>query len=335
MTSALPATMLFIDAEHPGGPDVLRPATGPLPTLREGEVLIRVRAAGVNRVDCQQRAGGYAPPPGAGPVLGVEVAGEVAALGPTAHRLAVGDRVCALVESGGYAEYCAAPERQCLRWPAGYDAVQAAALPETYFTVWANLFATRRVAPGDMLLVHGGTSGIGTTAIALAREFGVRVIATAGSADKCAACVRLGAEAAIDYRTEDFVARVRDLTQGRGVDAVLDIVGGPYVARNLQCLAHRGRLVMIAFLGGTVADKLDFRRVVVKHLTITGSTLRPRSVDEKAALADELLARVWPVLDAGRCSPVIDSRFPLALAASAHARMESSVHIGKIMLDVA
>lgn len=333
--TTLPATMRHIAASGPGGPEVLALATGPLPALRAGEVLIRVEAAGVNRVDCQQRAGGYAPPPGAGPILGVEVAGNVVALGADVRSLRVGDRVCALVESGGYAEYCAAPERQCLRWPAGYDAVRAAALPEAFFTVWANLYATACLRPGETLLVHGGTSGIGTTAIQLARELGSRVIATAGTAAKCEACVRLGADAAIDYRSEDFVARVREITGGRGVDVVLDIVGGPYVSRNLQCLAQRGRLVIIAFMGGAIAEALDFRRLLVKHLTITGSTLRPRSVDEKAALAVELAERVWPILDAGRCAPVIDRRFPLADAALAHARMEASAHIGKLVLEVA
>lgn len=334
MTS-LPGTMRQIAADRPGGPEVLTLVDGPLPVLRDGEVLIRVAAAGVNRVDCQQRAGGYAPPPGAGPILGVEVAGDVVALGPGARRWRVGDRVCALVESGGYAEYCAAPERQCLRWPANVDAVGAAALPEAMFTVWANLFATGCLKPGETLLVHGGTSGIGTTAIQLARERGSPVIATAGTTAKCEACVRLGADAAIDYRTEDFVARVRELTRGRGVDVVLDIVGGPYVARNLQCLSQRGRLVIIAFMGGAIADALDFRRLLVKHLTITGSTLRPRSVEEKGALADELARHVWPVLDAGRCAPVVDRRYPLAAAAEAHARMEASTHIGKLVLEVA
>lgn len=326
--------MRFIDIERPGGPEVLKLAAGPLPALRKGEVLVRVAAAGINRVDLQQRAGAYAPPPGAGNVLGVEVAGDVVAIDADARDIAVGERVCALVESGGYAEYCAAPARQCLPWPKGYDALRAAALPETYFTVWANLFSTRCLKPGETLLVHGGTSGIGTTAIQLARAFDARVIATAGSDEKCAACVRLGAEAAINYRTEDFVARVRELTGGRGADVVLDIVGAPYAARNLAALAPRGRLVMIAFLGGSKAEAFDFARVVVKHLTITGSTLRPRTVEQKGALADELRANVWPLLDAGRCAPVIDSTFPLERAADAHARMASSAHIGKIMLTV-
>jgi NADPH:quinone reductase len=332
---ALPETMRFIDAVRPGGPEVLALARGPLPIVCDGEVLIRVQAAGVNRVDCQQRSGTYAPPPGASNVLGVEVAGEIVATGNDVAKLRIGDRVCALVDSGGYAEYCAAPATQCLPWPSGYDAVQAAALPETYFTVWANLFSTGCLKPGETILVHGGTSGIGTTAIQLARAFGARVFATAGSAEKCAACVRLGAEAAIDYKSEDFVARIRELTSKRGVDVVLDIVGGPYAGRNLQCLAMRGRMVMIAFIGGTTAESFDFRRLLVNHLTITGSTLRPRTIEQKGKLADELRARVWPLLDAGRVLPVIDSRYPLARAGEAQARMESSVHIGKIMLEVA
>jgi NADPH:quinone reductase len=328
----LPAEMAYVECDGAGGPEVMRVARGPLPTLQSTDVLIRVGAAGINRVDVQQRRGGYKPPPGATAVLGVEVAGLVVALGRDVTTLRVGDRVCALVEGGGYAAYCAAHERQCLPWPRGFDAVQAAALPETYFTVWANLFHTGCLRPGETLLVHGGTSGIGTTAIQLARAFGARVLATAGSADKCAACVRLGADAAIDYRGEDFVARVDALTEGRGVDVVLDIVGGPYVARNLRCLARRGRLVMIAFLEGSVADKLDFGRLLVRHLTVTGSTLRPRSAQEKGELADALRTSVWPMLDEGRCLPVIDGTFPLDRVREAHARMEASVHVGKIML---
>ena len=331
----LPETMRFIDAVRPGGPEVLQLSSGPLPAVRDGEVVIRVQAAGVNRVDCQQRSGTYAPPPGATNVLGVEVAGEVVATGNGVTTFHIGNRVCALVDSGGYAEYCAAPARQCLPWPSRYDAVQAAALPETYFTVWANLFSTGCLKRGETLLVHGGTSGIGTTAIQLARERGARVFATAGSAETCAACLRLGAEAAINYKVDDFVARIRELTAKRGVDVVLVIVGGPYAARNLQCLAMRGRMVMIAFIGGTSAENFDFRRLLVNHLTITGSTLRPRTIEQKAKLAAELRASVWPLLDEGRVPPVIDSRCPLARAADAHARMESSAHIGKIMLEVA
>ena len=333
--SPLPASMRYVDARGAGGPEVLGIATGPLPALGDGEVLIRVQAAGVNRVDCQQRSGSYTPPPGANPVIGVEVAGVVVACAPSVTRWKVGDRVCALVNSGGYAEYCAAPERQCLRWPQGYDAVQAAALPETYFTVWANLFSNALLKPGESLLVHGGSSGIGTTAIQLAVALGARVFATAGSAEKCQACIRLGATAAIDYRQEDFVARIRALTDKRGVDVVLDLVGASYFARNLASLAHRGRLVMIAFLGGAEVPSLDLTRIVVRHLTVTGSTLRPRSIEQKGQLADELAATVWPMLDAGRCAPVIDRIYPLEQVAKAHARMESSAHIGKLMLRVA
>jgi NADPH2:quinone reductase len=330
-----PAQMQYINADSAGGPEVLHLATGPVPAIKPGNVLIRVEAAGVNRVDVQQRRGTYAPPPGASSILGLEVAGEIVATAPDATKYRVGDRVCALVESGGYAQYCAAPEPQCLPWPDGFDAMAAAALPETYFTVWANLFANNTLRTGERLLVHGGTSGIGVTAIQLAREFGAVVYATAGSAEKCAACVRLGAVAAIDYKTEDFVVRVKELTEGQGVDVVLDIVGAPYVSRNLQCLAMRGRLVMIAFMQGSkTTDAFDFSRIVVRHLTVTGSTLRPRTVAQKGALAQALRENVWPVLAAGRCRPVIDTVFPLPRAADAHAMMESSRHIGKIMLRV-
>ncbi|GIK85229.1 MAG: NAD(P)H quinone oxidoreductase [Betaproteobacteria bacterium] len=333
MGTALPASMRFVAASGPGGPGVLAVAHGPLPALRDGEVLVRVEAAGINRVDCQQRAGAYGPPPGASPVLGVEVAGEVVAAAP-GTAFTGGERVCALVEGGGYAAYCAAPATQCLRWPAGYDAVQAAALPETFFTVWANLFANGCLKPGETLLVHGGSSGIGTTAIQLATALGASAIATAGSPAKCDACVRLGAKAAIDYTREDFVARVRELTARRGVDVILDLVGGDYLARNLACLAPRGRLVIIGFLGGSRAGEIDLARIVVRHLTVTGSTLRPRDAAEKGRLADGLAASVWPLLDAGRCAPVIDRTYPLERVAEAHARMESSAHIGKLVLDL-
>lgn len=328
----LPTEMRYINSDGPGGPEVLRLDTGPVPQPKAGEVLIKVAAAGVNRVDVQQRKGGYAPPPGASSVLGLEVAGEIVAVGPGIARYDVGARVCALIESGGYAEYCVAPGPQCLPWPTGFDAIAAAALPETFFTVWANLFSNGTLKPGESLLVHGGSSGIGVTAIQLAREFGAYVYATAGSTAKCEACVSLGALAAINYKDEDFVERIRALTDGRGVDVVLDIVGAPYVPRNLRCLAMRGRLVMIAFLEGSKIGEFDFSRVLMRHLTITGSTLRPRTVAQKAALAEELHREVWPVLAAGRCKPVIDTVLPLARAAEAHALMESSRHIGKIML---
>ena len=329
----LPETMRFIDAVRPGGPEVLQLSSGPLPAVRDGEVLIRVQAAGVNRVDCQQRSGTYAPPPGASNVLGVEVAGEVVATGDGVATFHIGNRVCALVDSGGYAEYCAAPARQCLPWPSRYDAVQAAALPETYFTVWANLFSTGCLKPGETLLVHGGTSGIGTTAIQLARERGVRVFATAGSAEKCAACVRLGAEAAINYKIEDFVARIRELTAKRGVDVVLDIVGGDYLQRNIDCLAMHGRLLQVGLIGGAKAQ-INLNPILQRRLTLTGSTLRPRSAEEKGALARELEAHVWPLLEAGTVRPVVSKTFPLEEAAEAHRLLEAGQVIGKLVLEV-
>lgn len=333
---SVPATMRYVEAAGAGGPEVMRMATGPVPVPKPGEVLIRVEAAGVNRVDVQQRIGSYAPPPGASSILGLEVAGEIVRLGEGTTRYAIGNRVCALVNSGGYAEYCAAPEPQCLPWPEGYDAIRAAALPETYFTVWANLFANKTLQSGRSLLVHGGTSGIGVTAIQLAKAFGAGpIFATAGSPAKTDACVTLGATAAIDYRQNDFVEDIKRLTEGKGVDVVLDIVGAPYVARNLRCLAVRGTLVMIAFIEGSKAGEFDFARILLKHLTITGSTLRPRSVTQKGLLAAELHAHVWPLLDAGQCAPVIDSVFPLDKVRDAHVLMESSHHIGKIMLRVA
>jgi NADPH2:quinone reductase len=323
--------MTYIAAEGAGGPEILRPATGPLPVPKSGEVLIRVLAAGVNRPDIAQRQGHYPPPPDASPLLGLEVAGEVVV---AAGRYAVGDRVCALTNGGGYAEYAVAPATQCLPWPAGYDAIRAAALPETYFTVWANLFQLGRLKSGDHALIHGGSGGIGVTAIQLAKEFGAIVYATAGSAEKCAACESLGAARGINYRTDDFAAEIKRLTGGRGVDAILDMVGGPYAQQNLRCLAMDGRLVLIAFLGGPKAANFDFTTVMTKRLTITGSTMRPRTAAQKGAIAAELEVEVWPALDAGRCAPVIHHIFPLAEAAAAHALMESSAHIGKIMLQV-
>ena len=329
----LPTQMRHI-AHVPGGPEGMTLATGPVPQPAAGEVLIRVQAAGVNRPDVQQRKGAYPPPPGASPLLGLEVAGEVVAVnGATAY--AVGDRVCALANGGGYAEYCAASAGQCLPWPAGYDAIRAAALPETYFTVWANLFEIGRLQPGERVLIHGGTSGIGVTALQLAHEFGSTAYATAGSAEKCAACLRLGAAAAINYREEDFPARIAELTGGAGLEVVMDMVGAPYFARNLRCLAMDGRLVLIAFLQGAVADGLDLTTIMTRRLHVTGSTMRPRTAAQKAAIAGALRARVWPVLDAGRCGPVIHEVFPLAQAADAHRLMEASTHIGKIMLSVA
>jgi NADPH2:quinone reductase len=328
----VPQTMTYIAAEAAGGPEVLRPATGPVPQPRDGEVLIRVMAAGVNRPDVAQRQGSYPPPPGASPILGLEVAGEVVA---AAGRWAEGERVCALTNGGGYAEYCTVPATQCLKWPAGYDAIRAAAVPETAFTVWANVFQIGRLAKGERLLVHGGSGGIGVTAIQLAAEFGATVYATAGSDEKCAACVKLGASEAINYRTADFQAEIKRLTEGRGVDVILDMVGASYLAKNIRCLAMDGRLVFIAFLGGAKAENVDLTLIMTRRLTVTGSTMRPRTAAQKAAIAAELEATVWPVLDAGRCAPVLEKVFPLAEAAAAHRLMESSTHIGKIMLQVA
>ncbi|MGA9869448.1 MAG: NAD(P)H-quinone oxidoreductase [Acetobacteraceae bacterium] len=331
---SLPREMTYIAATTPGGPDVLTPATGPLPSPRADEVLIRVEAAGINRPDVAQRSGAYPPPPGASPIIGLEVAGEIVAAGPEARGWRIGDKVCGLANGGGYAQYCAVPATQCLPCPAGYDAVRAAALPETYFTVWANLFQHGRLAGGERALIHGGSSGIGVTAIQLARAFGATPYATAGSEAKCAACVRLGAEAAINYRTQDFVEEIKRLTDGRGVDVVLDMVGGAYFARNLRTLAMDGRLVLIAFLGGSKVENADLTPIMVRRLTVTGSTMRPRTTAQKAAIAAELREKVWPLLDKGACAPVIHATFPLAQAAEAHRLLESSAHIGKIVLTV-
>ncbi|MGI4941729.1 MAG: NAD(P)H-quinone oxidoreductase [Janthinobacterium lividum] len=328
----VPSEMRHI-AYVPGGPEGMTMATGSVPQPAPGEVLIRVQAAGVNRPDVQQRKGAYPPPPGASPLLGLEVAGEIVAVNE-ASAYAVGDRVCALTNGGGYAEYCTVPAGQCLPWPAGYDAIRAGAVPETYFTVWANLFDIGHLQPGERLLVHGGTSGIGVTAIQLAHEFGSTVYATAGSAEKCDAILRLGADAAINYRDEDFAVRVKELTGGAGVNVVLDMVGGSYLARNLRCLAMDGRLVLIAFLGGAKVENLDLTTIMTRRLTVTGSTMRPRTSAQKAVIADELRAKVWPMLDAGRCGPLVHEVFPLERAADAHRLMESSTHVGKIMLKV-
>ncbi len=330
----LPQTMTHIQMNGAGAPDVMTLATGPLPNPAADEVLIRVEAAGVNRPDIAQRQGSYPPPPGASPLLGLEVAGEVVALGASATGYQIGDKVCALTNGGGYAEFCTAPTAQCLPWPKGYDAVRAAALPETSFTVWANLFMAGRLAAGEKTLIHGGTSGIGVTAIQLAHEFGATVYATAGSDQKCAAMLGFGADGAINYRTQDFAAEIRALTAGKGVDVILDMVGGPYMQRDIRSLAMDGRLVLIAFLEGSVAEKFDFLQIMTKRLTVTGSTMRPRTTAQKGVIAAALRETVWPVLDAGRCAPVIHATFPLAQAAEAHRLMESSQHIGKIMLTL-
>ncbi len=332
---ALPDHMTVIEAAAPGGPEVLRPSTAPVPRPGADELLIRVMAAGVNRPDVAQRQGVYPPPPGASPLLGLEVAGEVVAIGADVTLYQPGDCVCALTNGGGYAEYCTAPASQALPWPTGYDAVRAASLPETCFTVWANLFMLGRLAPGETALVHGGSSGIGVTAIQLAHAFGARVLVTVGSQAKADACLALGADAAINYREQDFAPAVKQLTDGRGVDVILDMVGAPYVARNLRALAMDGRLVQIAFLEGAKVEALDLMPIMLRRLTVTGSTMRPRTTAQKAAIATELRDRVWPLLNAGRCPPVIHATFPLADAAAAHAMMETSTHIGKIVLTVA
>ena len=326
-------TMTVIEISEPGGPDVLRPAERPTPAPGLSEALIKVAAAGVNRADVAQRLGKYPPPPGASDIPGLEVAGTIEQTGPGVHEWRAGDRVCALVTGGGYAEFCVAPAPQCLPVPRGWDFVEAAAIPETFFTVWTNVFERGRLKPGESILIHGGSSGIGTTAIQLARAFGSRVFATAGSAEKCAACQQLGAELAINYRDTDFVAAIRDATGGRGVDVVLDMVGGEYVQRNIDALALEGRLVQISTLGGAKAN-INMALVMQRRLTITGSTLRVRSVTEKGAIAKALREHVWPLVESGVVRPVVHATFPLRAAAEAHRLMESSRHIGKLVLVV-
>lgn len=317
-----------------GAPEVLQVGERPVPVAGPGEVLIKVVAAGVNRPDVIQRYGKYAPPPGTSDIPGLEVAGHIAALGADVVQWQEGDAVCALVAGGGYAEYCVAPQAQCLRPPARLSLVEAAAIPETFFTVWTNVFERGRLQAGETLLVHGGSSGIGTTAIQLAVARGARVFATAGNEQKVEACRRLGASLAMNYRTTDWVAQSRDATGGRGVDVVLDMVGGDYVGRNLEVLAVEGRLVQIAFLKSSRVE-LDLMQVMRRRLTITGSTLRPRSVEEKGAIARQLAEHVWPLLEAGTVTPLVHAQFPLAHAADAHRMMEASQHIGKIVLTVA
>jgi len=325
--------MKAVEIAMPGPPDVLRLCERPMPVCKPGEVLIRVAAAGVNRPDVIQRLGHYPVPPGASDLPGLEIAGEVVDGDFSSGLVARGDKVCALVQGGGYAEYCTAPAEQCLPLADGLDMIAAASLPETFFTVWSNLFDRAHLAPGESLLVHGGTSGIGVTAIQMAAAFGHRVIATAGSEEKCRACVELGAEQAINYRTHDFVEAVRGLTGGKGVDVILDMVGGDYVARDLQCLADDGRIAVIALLGGS-KSVIDLGQILRRRLTITGSTLRPRSVAFKAQIAAHLREKVWPLIGAGRIRPVIHHVFPLDRAADAHRMMEEGAHIGKIVLRV-
>lgn len=334
MTTNLPTTMRAIEIAQPGPPEVLRPAARAVPQPGANEVLIRIAAAGVNRPDVLQRKGGYPPPPGASDIPGLEVAGSIVALGPGATRWKMGDHVCALVTGGGYAEYVNAPAQQCLPVPEGLSLVEAAGLPETFFTVWINVFDRARLVPGETLLVQGGSSGIGVTAIQMARALGHRVFVTAGSDEKCRACERLGAERAINYRTEDFARVVKELTGGRGVDVILDMVAGDYVQRELSCLADDGRLALIAFLGGSKTT-LDMNDILRRRLTITGSTLRPRPVQVKAAVARALEDRIWPLIAKGEIRPVIYRTFALERASEAHALMESSEHVGKIILETA
>lgn len=331
--ASTPQTMTAVAISTPGGPDVLQPVEMPTPKPGAGQVLVKVAAAGVNRPDVQQRIGAYPPPPGHSTLPGLEIAGEVAEIGPDVSRWHVGDKVCALVNGGGYAQYCIAEETAALPIPAGLDMIQAGAVPETFFTVWNNVFERGKLQSGEWFMVHGGSSGIGTTAIQLAKAFGAKVLATAGSADKCQACLDLGADKAINYKTEDFVAVCKEATGGKGVDVTLDMVGGDYTDRNIIAAAEDGRIVQIATLGG--ADvKFNISRVMVKRVTLTGSTLRPRTRAVKAGFARALEEKVWPLFGAGKIKVVMDSTFPLAQAADAHRRLETSQHVGKIVLTV-
>ena len=329
----IPDTMIAVEISAPGGPDVLKPKIVPVPKPGSGQILIKVAAAGVNRPDVAQRMGVYPPPPGHSPLPGLEVAGEIVATGGSVTRWRPGNKVCALVNGGGYAEYCLAEEPIALPIPAGLDMIKAAAVPETFFTVWTNVFERGRLAAGEWLLVHGGSSGIGTTAIQLGKAFGAKVIATAGSADKCKACLELGADHAVNYKTDDFVAAVKTATAGKGVDVTLDMVGGDYTERNIIAAAEDGRIVQIATLGGAEV-KINIARLMMKRVTLTGSTLRPRTREVKAGFARALEDKVWPLLAAGKVKVVIDSTFPLAKAADAHRRLETSAHIGKVVLVV-
>lgn len=329
----IPATMSCIEITAPGAPEVLKLATRPTPKPGAGEVLVKVAAAGVNRPDVLQRLGKYPPPAGASDLPGLEIAGTVAALGDGVSQFKIGDAVCALISGGGYAQYCTAPVPQCLPVPRGLSMVEAAAVPETFFTVWTNVFERGRLTSGETFLVHGGASGIGTTAIQLAKAFGARVLATAGTAEKCAACEKLGAERAINYKTEDFVAVVKEVTGGKGVDLTLDMVGGDYVAKNIEIARVEGRIVQIAFLRSPKTE-VNLAPLMQKRLTLTGSTLRARSVAEKGAVAAAVRQNAWPLIEAGKVKPVIYAKFPLADAAGAHRLMEADTHIGKIVLTV-
>ena len=333
MGIALPDSMTCIEISQPGGPEVLRAVQRPAPIPGPGEVLVAVEAAGVNRPDVLQRQGRYDPPPGASDLPGLEIAGRVVAIGEGVTEWAADDAVCALIAGGGYAQYCVVPAQQLLPIPKGFSMVEAAAVPETFFTVWTNVFERGALQPGETLLVHGGSSGIGTTAIQLAKAFGSKVFTTAGSADKCRACEELGADRAIDYKTEDFVAVIKQETGDRGVNVVLDMVGGDYIARDIGIMAPDGRHVSIAFLQGPKVS-LNMYPVMTKRLTITGSTLRARPVAEKGRIAQALREKVWPLLEAGTVKPVIHKTFPLEQASEAHALMESSAHIGKIVLTL-
>jgi len=329
----LPKEMTLIEITTPGGPEVLQPRRADVPVAGPGEILIRVHAAGVNRPDALQRAGKYPMKPGMSPYPGLEVAGEVAALGDGVSAFKLGDRVCALTNGGGYAQFCSVPAGQALPIPEGMDWIQAAAVPETFFTVWANLFGLGDAHTGQRVLIHGGTSGIGTTALMLCREFGIQAFATAGSADKCAAIAGLGAEP-INYREQDFAEVIAQQTDGHGVDVILDIMGGSYLNNNLKALAMDGHLVMLGFLGGAKANDVDLLTILGKRAVITGSLLRARTQEEKAAIAEQLREYIWPVLAAGRCLPIIDKVYEYTDAAQAHARMEGGDHIGKIVLRV-
>jgi len=329
----LPTTMRHVAMREPGPPDVLHVVEGPVPSPGPGDILIRVRYAGVNRPDCIQRAGNYPAPPGASPIIGLEVAGTVAAVGANVTSWHVGDEVCALTPGGGYAEYCVAPAGHCLPIPKGLSLLEAAGLPENAFTVWHNVFERGKLAAGETILIHGGTSGIGYTAIQYAKAFGARVVTTVGSDDKATFCRKIGADHAINYKTHDFVAEVATITQKQGVEVILDMVGGDYIPRNLRCIALEGRLCIIAFLHGSKVEA-DWMPIMLKRLTVTGSTMRASPVERKVAIANALRERVWPMYASGKVVAVIHRVFPLAEAAAAHALMESSQHVGKIMLDV-